>query len=194
MFNKTKISSTYLQKNLASLPWLYSNHFSSLEPTKTHTNCPSLVLRKSPFLLHPLDKKPYFPSPGISWKAQKYQVNIIFPSTFLIKRPHFPFPKILKEELFRNHWTWDSMLDKISSYINFFGSKKTLLSISEQLKARTLLYSVNMVFHAKESILLFFLRTEKSSIIIKFRKYWGKIIFLPISCVEKDLLFHINSF
>ena len=24
-------------------------------------------------------QKPYFPSPGIPWKAQKYQVNIIFP-------------------------------------------------------------------------------------------------------------------
>ena len=29
-----------------------------------------------------LHKKTYFPSPGISWKAQKDQVNIIFPSTF----------------------------------------------------------------------------------------------------------------
>ena len=27
-------------------------------------------------------QKPYFPSPGISWKAKKYQVNIIFPSPF----------------------------------------------------------------------------------------------------------------
>ena len=30
----------------------------------------------------PLHKKSYFASPGISWKAQKDQVNIIFPSTF----------------------------------------------------------------------------------------------------------------
>ena len=27
-------------------------------------------------------KKPYFRSPGISWKVQKYQENINFPSTF----------------------------------------------------------------------------------------------------------------
>ena len=29
-----------------------------------------------------LHQKPYFPSPGILWKARKYQVNIIFPSPF----------------------------------------------------------------------------------------------------------------
>ena len=31
-------------------------------------------------------QKPYFTSPGISWKAQKDQVNIIFPSTFWLKK------------------------------------------------------------------------------------------------------------
>ena len=41
-----------------------------------------------------LHEKPHFPSPGISWKAKKNQVNIIFPSTFwLIKRSYFPSPK-----------------------------------------------------------------------------------------------------
>ena len=50
-----------------------------------------------------LHEKPYFPSPGISWKAQKDQVNIIFPSTFwLKKRPYFPSPKSSKQELFSN--------------------------------------------------------------------------------------------
>ena len=33
-------------------------------------------------LVHTLRKKPYFPSPGILWKTQKDQVNIIFPSIF----------------------------------------------------------------------------------------------------------------
>ena len=33
-------------------------------------------------------RKSYFPGPGISWKAEKDQVNIIFPSPFcLTKRP-----------------------------------------------------------------------------------------------------------
>ena len=50
-----------------------------------------------------LHEKPYFPSPGISWKAQKDQVNTIFPSTFwLKKRLFFPSPKSSKQELFSN--------------------------------------------------------------------------------------------
>ena len=50
-----------------------------------------------------------------------------------------------------------------------------------------------MVFHTKENVILsFFLRTERSSFsfLIKscnFRKIYGKIIFLSISCVEKDI-------
>ena len=44
-----------------------------------------------------LHEKPYFPSPGISWKARKDHVNIIFPSTFwLNKGPYFPSPKSSK--------------------------------------------------------------------------------------------------
>ena len=50
----------------------------------------------------PQDKKPYFPCPIISWKAQKHQVNITFQSTFwLKKRTYFSFPKSLKQELFQ---------------------------------------------------------------------------------------------
>ena len=33
-----------------------------------------------------LHEKPYFQIPEISWKAQKVQVNIIFPSTLWIKK------------------------------------------------------------------------------------------------------------
>ena len=51
----------------------------------------------------PLREKPYFPSPGISWKAQKDQVNAIFSSTFWLKKiPYFPSPKSSKQELFSN--------------------------------------------------------------------------------------------
>ena len=50
-----------------------------------------------------LHEKPYFPGPGISWKAQKDQVNIIFPSAFwLKKRSYFPSPKSPKQELLGN--------------------------------------------------------------------------------------------
>ena len=33
-----------------------------------------------------LHEKPYFPSPGISWKAKKDHVNIIFLPTFWMKK------------------------------------------------------------------------------------------------------------
>ena len=50
-----------------------------------------------------LHEKPYFPSPGISWKAQKDQVNIIFSPTFwLKKRSYFPSSKSSKQELLGN--------------------------------------------------------------------------------------------
>ena len=51
------------------------------------------------------EKKTLFPIPE-KFKTRTFQwsVNIIFPSTFwLKKRPYFPFPKRLKQELFSNH-------------------------------------------------------------------------------------------
>ena len=52
-----------------------------------------------------IHQKPYFASLKISWKPEKYQVNIIFLSTFWIKKNVFPiFKKFktisLKQELF----------------------------------------------------------------------------------------------
>ena len=47
-----------------------------------------------------LHEKPYFPSPGISRKTKKDQVNVIFPSTFLLKeKQYFPSPKSSNQEL-----------------------------------------------------------------------------------------------
>ena len=108
-----------------------------------------------------LRKKPYFPSPGIWWKAQKGQVNIIFPSTFwLKKRPYFPSPKSSKQELLSNqyissfHQLLDLKKDRISHHqkvqnknfsviskyhlsINFLDEKKTVFPIPEKIKTRT---------------------------------------------------------
>ena len=68
--------------------------------------------------------KPYLSSPGISWKAQKDQVNTIFPSTFwLKKRPYFPTPKSPKQELFNSQ--------SILSFHQLFGSKKDRISHSQ---------------------------------------------------------------
>ena len=55
--------------------------------------------------------------------------------------------------------------------INALAQRKTMLSISEKFKTRTFQWSVNMEFHAKENVILLFLRTERST-----------------SCAKKDLL------
>ena len=50
-----------------------------------------------------LHEKPYFSSPGMSWKAQKLQVSVIFLSTFWFKKIlYFPSSKSSKQELFTN--------------------------------------------------------------------------------------------
>ena len=68
-----------------------------------------------------LRKKPYFPGPGISQKAKKDHVNIIFLSKFCLKkRPYFPSPKSSKQDLFSNQ--------HISSFHHLFGSKKGRIS------------------------------------------------------------------
>ena len=46
------------------------------------------------------------------------------------------------------------MLKKILSYINLLNQKKNVFLISEKFKIRTFLYSENMVFYAKENIIL----------------------------------------
>ena len=110
---------------------------------------------------HTLREKPYFPSPTISWKAQKDQVNIIFSSIFwLKKRPYFPSPRRSKQELHINqyissfHQLLDSKKDRISHHrkvqnknfsiiskyylsINFLALKKTVFPIPEKIKTRT---------------------------------------------------------
>ena len=75
------------------------NFFISIFRLQIAIVSPILVL----FCHSSLHQKPYFSSPGISWKAQKDQVNIIFPSTFwLTERPYFAFLKNSKQELFSN--------------------------------------------------------------------------------------------
>ena len=48
-----------------------------------------------------LHGKPYFPGSGISWKAQKDQVNITFTSTFWLKKTVFPITEKLKTRTFK---------------------------------------------------------------------------------------------
>ena len=71
------------------------------ELLKRRENIQSRILQSlQPFTLNQeimMHKKQYFESPGISWKVQKYQLNIIFASAFWLKeRPLFPSPKSSK--------------------------------------------------------------------------------------------------
>ena len=51
-------------------------------PNKLAADVPTDNGRNPPFLLH---EKPHFPGTGISWKAQKDQVNSIFTSLWIKK-------------------------------------------------------------------------------------------------------------
>ena len=92
------------------------------------------------------------------------------------------------------------MLKKLLPYINCFRIKETGFTISKKFKTKTFQYSINLVFHANENIiLLLFFRTKRLypsvlKISCKFRKYLGNIIFLSSFCVEEDLLFNLNFF
>ena len=59
---------------------------------------------------------------------------------------------------------------KISTSINFLDQKKTVFPISENFKARTFPYSKNMIFIAKENIILYKLFESKVDRIFHLRK------------------------
>ena len=77
-----------------------------------------------------LHEKPCFLSPAISWKAKKDQVNIIFPSTFW-----------LKKRLYSHHWKVQnknfSLTSKYHLSISFLTQKKTVFPTTEKFKTRT---------------------------------------------------------
>ena len=62
------------------------------------------------------------------------------------------------------------MLKKILSYINFLNQKKTVFPISGKFKTGIFPYSENMVFHAKENIILYQLFESKEDRISHLRK------------------------
>ena len=81
-------------------------------------------------LMQSLQENPYCPSPGISWKAQKDQVNTIFPSTFWLKKDHVS-----------HHWKVQnkniSVIIKYHLSIIFLAHKKTVFPISQKFKPTT---------------------------------------------------------
>ena len=77
-----------------------------------------------------LREKPYFPGPGISKKAQKDHVNIIFPLTFWLKKDRISHHRKVQNKNF-------SVTSKYHLSINFLTQKKTVFPITEKFKTRT---------------------------------------------------------
>ena len=130
----------------------------------SNTNISINELTQFPLFVFPclvtLHDKLYSVSPGISRKAQKYQVNIIFPSTFWKKKTIFPITKKIQNKNFlvisKYHLSSIFCLKKdgilqvgkvqninisaISKYhlsIYLLSKKKTVFRISEKFKIRT---------------------------------------------------------
>ena len=87
------------------------------------------VLNSSNKALFTLHKKPYFLNPGISLKAQNDQLNIIFPSTFWLKKKRIPLHQKIQNKNF-------SVINKYHISINFLTRKKTIFSICENVKTK----------------------------------------------------------
>ena len=133
-------------------------------------------------------------------KFKNIKIISTFHQLFRFKKPYFLSLKSSKQELFRIHKTWYSMLKKISSYINFLNKKKTVFPISEKFKTRTFRFSEDVVFHAKENIILHQFFESKEDRISHLRKVQNKdfsIIwtfpFVENSCFSNNFFFfHIN--
>ena len=87
-----------------------------------------------------LHEKPYFLSSGISWKAKKDQVNIIFPSTFHHQLPSFHRLLGSKRDRISHyrkvHNKNISVISKYHLYINFM-AQITPFFIPKNFKTRT---------------------------------------------------------
>ena len=102
-----------------------------------------------------LHEKPCFLSPGISWKAQKEQVNIIFPSTFWLKKRSYSHHLKVQNRNF-------SLTSKYDLSINFLPQKKTVFSTTEKFKNKN--FSVISKYHLFHQLL-----DSKKTVIEKFQ-------------------------
>ena len=116
-----------------------------------------------------LHEKPYFPSPGISCKAKKYQVNTIFPSTFWLKKDRISHHRKVRNKNFsvttKYHLSINVLTQKRPYFpspkcskqelsvtgkyylsIRFLAQKKVVFPIYEKIKTRTFQKSVNNIF------------------------------------------------
>ena len=133
-----------------------------------------------------LREKPCFPSPGISWKAQKDQVNIIFPSTFWLKKGRIS-----------HHWKVQnknfSVISKYHISINFLAQKYHIFHLQKIQNKNFLVISKHDIpsqrkYHLVVAFFLCRSKAPSSSFLrlSKFRKYYGKVISVLTYCVEKD--------
>ena len=88
----------------------------------TYLKDPKVFKRIMRFTLHE--------KPGISWKAKKDQVNIIFLSNVWLKKDHISHHQKVQRRNF-------SVISKYHFSIYFSVQKKTVLHISEKIKLRT---------------------------------------------------------
>ena len=77
-----------------------------------------------------LHEKPYFPSPGTSWKAQKDQVNTTFASYFLAKKDRSSH---LRKDQNKNF----SVITKHHLSINFLAQKGPYFHLQKVFKTKT---------------------------------------------------------
>ena len=78
----------------------------------------------------PMHEKPYFASPGISRKAQKGQINIIFPSTFWLKKDRISHHRIVQNKNF-------SVIKKILFLSSFCFKKRPYFPSPKNSKQET---------------------------------------------------------
>ena len=72
-----------------------------------------------------LHEKPYFPGPGISWKTQKKQVDIIFTSSFWLKKDRILHHRKVQNKNFSVAQNKNfSVISKYHLSINFLSQKR----------------------------------------------------------------------
>ena len=86
-------------------------------------------------LLFALHEKPYFPGSGISWKAQKDQVNIIFASAFWLKKDRISYHRKVENKNFSAAQNKNfSVISKYYLSINFLPQKRLYFTFPKSSK------------------------------------------------------------
>ena len=114
-----------------------------------------------------LHEKPYFSNPGVSWKAQKDQVNIIFPSKFWLKKdPISHLWKIQNKDL--------PVVSKYHLSINFLVQKRPYFHLRKvQNKNFSVINKHGNPFYRKHHVIVFW---ELKDHLSRFLKYHASFV------------------